>query len=245
MKTIVVQGAVRGELSVLEQLLPGGEWRENSGYPFYETALGGSRVVLSRTRVGTIHAAVSTTLAALTYRPDCVINQGTAGGHTREMRVGDMVLGETAVYINNMRSPLRGRGEGSNALEWWPGERRSFSLPADPRLLAIAQSVAYDGRAVTYDGRAVTGRLGSGDLFSRETDRIDRLHAQLGELCEDMESAAVYKACADFSIPVLGVRVISNNELTGENDDAARYDGVQRKLQRYIFAVLCEMERRL
>lgn len=211
--------------------MPGGEWKEAHGYPFYETALGGSRAVLSRTRVGIIQAAVATTLAAMLYRPDCVISQGTAGAHVRELRPGDLVLGETAAYINNMRSPRRGRGEGSNALEWWPGERRSFVLPADPGLLSIARSVAHGGRVIV-------GRLGSGNLFSRETDRIDRLHAQLGELCEDMETAASYKVCSDFGIPVLGVRIISNNELTGENDDAARYGNVHRKLADYVFALL-------
>jgi len=41
-------------------------------------------------------------------------------------------------------------------------------------------------------------------LFSREADRIDWLHEHMGHLCEDMESVAVYKACAACGVPVLG-----------------------------------------
>ena len=50
------------------------------------------------------------------------------------------------------------------------------------------------------------GTLGSGDLFSREADRIAWLRARFGELCEDMESAAVYQACAAHGVPVVGLR---------------------------------------
>ena len=58
--------------------------------------------------------------------------------------------------------------------------------------------------------------LGSGDLFSREIDRIHWMQEKKGELCEEMESVGTYECCRRFGVPCIGVRVISNNELTGE-----------------------------
>ncbi|MFQ8758582.1 MAG: hypothetical protein ACLSAF_03025 [Intestinimonas sp.] len=40
-----------------------------------------------------------------------------------------------------------------------------------------------------------------------------REHA--GERCEDMESIASYQLCHRFGTPCIGLRIISNNELTG------------------------------
>lgn len=228
MDSILIQGAVTGEIDVLEANLPGGVRREINGYSFFETDLNGRRVILSRTGVGIINACVSTMTAIGHYRPDCVINQGTAGGHTRGIVYGTVVIGAESVYINNMRMPLKGPTEGSNALEWRQGRSNTIMLPADAGLVCEAQSVPYDGSVVT-------GRLGAGDIFSREADRIDWLHERMGHLCEDMESVAVYKACAACGVPVLGVRIISNNELTGPRDDEEKYRQAQVMLQEFIW----------
>lgn len=111
------------------------------------------------------------------------------------------------------------------------GRSRSFDINADTRLIELTKTIPYDGRIIL-------GKLGSGDLFSRETDRIDWMHSQLGELCEDMESIAVYKACIECGVPVIGIRIISNNEITGENDNDALFDMVHNKLQNFIFEVI-------
>ena len=232
METIVVQGAVSGELREFMRLLPGGELRAINGYEFYEAALNGRRVIVSKTGVGIINAAISTMTALNEYKPSCVINQGTAGGHTREMRYGDIVIGATSVYLNNMRMPLKGPGEGSDALEWRPGRSNTIVVEADERLVRAAEEIEHEGRVIV-------GRLGAGDIFSREADRIDWLHERMGQLCEDMESVAVYKACAAAGVPVLGVRIISNNELVGPGrDDDEKYERAQAGLQGFIWKLI-------
>ena len=61
-----------------------------------------------------------------------------------------------------------------------------------------------------------------------------RLREQAGEDCEDMESLAAYRICQRFGVPCLGLRVISNNELTGE----VYRRTVGEDLQDFILAVL-------
>ena len=80
----------------------------------------------------------------------------------------------------------------------------------------------------------VAGRLGAGDVFNREHDRILWLRARAGQDCEDMESLAAYRVCRRFDAPCLGLRVISNNELTGEPYRREVGEG----LQDFILSVL-------
>ncbi len=232
MSTILVQGAMQEEIELLARMLPGGRWTEQKGYSFYETGLHETKIILSLTQVGILHACISTMLGIERYKPDALINQGTAGGHVRTLEIGDIVIGETAVYINSMQSPIRKKGAGSNALEWIPLETKgSAPLEADPKLVQAAEQTPYAGTLLC-------GRLGSGDLFSRETDRIDLLHAQFGQLCEDMESAAVYKVCHLYRIPVIGIRIISNNELTGRHEAPELFRQAQEKLQGFLYRYL-------
>lgn len=224
MGKIVVQGAVRREIDLLIQSLPGGTWIERAGYDFYEAG----DLVFSHTRVGIMNAAISTMEAIHAYAPACVINQGAAGGATRGMRVCDLVIGLRSAYINDLRTPPRGAGAGSDALAWRAGRQYADCPRADERLVALSRDVSYDDGCVFY------GTLGAGDVFSRETDRIDQLHIWHGHLCEDMESAAVYRACVARGVPVIGIRAISNNELTGQTDDAAQYRTAEVAVQGFI-----------
>ena len=64
-----------------------------------------------------------------------------------------------------------------------------------------------------------TGILGSGDVFNREYDRIMWLQNQFHNLSEDMESIGTYCVCNQFQVPCIGIRIISNNELTNEKLD--------------------------
>ncbi len=224
MAKIVVQGAMESEIDLLVEAHPGGKWVEHAGYAFYEV---GERVI-SHTRVGIMNAAISTMEAIRMYAPMCIVNQGAAGGATREMRVCDLVVGRDSAYINKLRTLPRGAGMGSDALAWHFGKREPQLPHADARLVALAVEMPYD------EGRVICGTLGAGDVFSREVDRIDQLVAWHGHLCEDMESAAVYRACAAGGVPVIGIRAISNNELTGQADDEALYRTAEVAAQKFV-----------
>ena len=237
METILVQGAMTSEIELIIRLLAESnkiDIAEQNGYSFYETYLNGTRIIVSKTEMGVMNACISTMIAIEKYKPNIVINQGTAGAHLRELNVGDIIIGEEAVYINNTRSPAKKTGEGSNALEWRPGNSLSILVKATSELVEKALSIPYEGKVLC-------GRLGTGDVFSKEADRIDLLHSQLGEISEDMESVAVYNVCEKLNIPFIGIRVISNNELTGNSDIEKQFEIAQTKLQLFIFKFLTEL----
>ena len=86
---IIVQGALKDEIDSLICKMPGGISREIHGYEFYETTEPetGGKIIISLTGMGIMNACIATQLGICNYAPECIINQGTAGGHTTEMHI--------------------------------------------------------------------------------------------------------------------------------------------------------------
>lgn len=76
-----------------------------------------------------------------------------------------------------------------------------------------------------------------GDIWNREADKILMLHQKYSTLCEEAEGIAVYTIANDFGIPVLGIRVISDNEILEEPYD--RNTGL--KSQEFTYKLILEM----
>ena len=223
-RPLLLQGAMTVETEAMMEALEDAEAIELYGFPFVTGTLDGYPVVVSRTLVGMVNAAQSTTIAIMTFDPIAVINQGTAGGHDEALHKGDIVLGVSTVNINNFRSEWADVGAGIDATKWInsntsvlvDGEIQSVdALYSDEGLLEIARSVSGKYEA----GNVVEGVIGSGDVWNKELDRINLIHAQQNTSCEEMETFAVAQVCSFMDVPFLGVRVLSNNELHKEDFD--------------------------
>ena len=111
-------------------------------------------------------------------------------------------------------------GEGIDVLEWElltykHGDDKLLALKADDELLEIAKNIAKDYKK----GNVAFGRVGSGDIWNREVDRIVMFNERYNTLCEEMEGFAVFQVAEKYGIPAINIRVISNNEIFGENYD--------------------------
>lgn len=224
--TIIIQGAMDKEIDVLSEHFKPSATKTIATYDFHISSYMGNDIILSKTGVGLINASVATTVGINEFKPTLVINQGCAGGHTPDIKNGDLIIVEKTVYINNFYTNPKRLGEGSSSLEWYPC-KRSYVVPSTPKYVDLA-----DG--VEFDGKKRVGILGSGDIFSKEVDRINFLHELFGELSEDMESVAALKACELFNVDRLALRIISNNEITGEAFD---YE-VCKTMQRFVITLI-------
>src|SRR3990172_7881494 len=115
---LAVQGAVDGELGPLIEAVGRPRPRVIDGFSFWEGEIGGSPVVVSRTEVGMVNAAIATTLLVREYSPKAIINQGTAGAADPALRVGDIVLGKATAPFGSIRTPPRKLGEGVDFSSW-------------------------------------------------------------------------------------------------------------------------------
>jgi adenosylhomocysteine nucleosidase len=241
---IVVQGAMPVETERLAARLDGVRSEDVGDWTFWHGRLDGYPVIVSRTQKGMSNVAAATALAIERYRPAAIINQGTAGGHDPALRVYDIVLGRHAINLGAFKTGYRPRGQGSNTLEWTPmdllasrgsaGEdpnaRTMRQFPADAALLAAAERVTDRYTR----GRVVTGVIGSADVWNSEIDRIELFRERYGTAVEEMETASAAQIAAEFAVPFLGVRVLSNN-ITNDG----QYDGkTGEACQDYVYEVV-------
>ena len=212
---IAIQGAVDTELGPLIEAVGNPEPVDIHGFRFWEGEIDGTRVVVSRTEVGMVHAAMATTILIREYAPRIIINQGTAGGVNPELMRGDIVLGKASVPFGAFRTSQRKRDEGVDIERWAVLPRllregddrvRFESFATDPGLLARASTVPYTG------GKLFPGVVGSADQWNREIDKLLWAHDFFGIDSEDMETAAVHQVAHISGVPFLAVRIISNSE---------------------------------
>lgn len=234
MKKILIQGAMESEICYyLEQeCFQNIEKTVKNGFDFYVAQLGETEVILQFTKMGMTNATIATMTAIYEYKPDVIINQGTAGAQVKTLKSGDMVIGKQAVNVHSLEMVKRDFGEGMAPGEW-TGMQTEY-IDADEKMVQwMEQGIGTE----TKTGKVVTGILGSGDLFSKEKDRILWLNDTFENLSEDMESFAVYAACRECNVPCVAVRVISNNELLDEDYDPNTALELQRVIWNTILGI--------
>lgn len=218
---IVVQGAMPVEAERFAQRLDNPREEQIGGWRFWHGTVDGYPVVVSETLKGMSNAAAATAIAATRFQPVAIINQGTAGGHDPALKVYDIVLGKYSVSLGAFKTPKKAAGEGSDSRQWQPmdllaskgsaGEDKNVhsirQFPADAKLLAIAEGV----KASYTRGKVVEGVIGSADVWNSELDRISHFRASYHTSVEEMETASAAQIAASFSIPFIGIRVLSNN----------------------------------
>ena len=130
------------------------------------------------------------------------------------------------ININSYRTPNLKRGEGSNPANWelltfLSGEQdRLIEEKASQDLIAVAKKINN-----SKYGNIYIGKIGSGDVWNREIERILYLNRNYDILCEDMESIATYTIANSQNIPVISIKMISDNSLIGEeyNREVGKY----------------------
>ncbi len=213
---VVVQGALDSELGPLLAALENKERIQLAAWTFWKGTIGGRRVVVSRTEVGPVNAVAATTLAILHFKPKLLLNQGTAGANDPELKVFDIVVGESSVDYGAFRSTHADAGAGIDQARWTPiphrlrldgNERVAFkSFPGDPDAMRTALDTPYKR------GRVVKGVIGSAFEFNKEIDRLTWVRKNYGASSEDMESAFSAGAAVGFRTRFLAIRIISDSE---------------------------------
>ena len=215
-RPILVIAAMDVEFELLKNNLQKLKVTKISTYNYYEGEINDFPVIICDCRIASINAAIATYIGIEKYNPIAIINEGTAGGHSINIHKGDIVIGEKCINIISSKTPIKNKGEGSNTLDWdltnfIVGEpNRLIYQQADSYLIDLAKSLEY------LEGKVHVGTIGSGDIWNKEIDRILMLNEKYGTLCEDMEANAIYTVANQFNIPVIGIKIISNNEILGE-----------------------------
>jgi len=214
---IVIQGALESELDLLLNTFTVLQTRKIGEFEFYECVYKDRPIVLSKTKIGEICGAIATTLAVKTYHPCMILNQGTAGALVDWLNTGDVVIGKRVCYLSDFSTDPMRDAEPINP--WKSDVYRScdgdtLSYAADPTLLqALEQICESSAQEVYFDV------IGSGDVWTKDPQKIHEIHRRLGAVCECMECAGVYLSANSLGTPIVSIRAISNNELKAQGYD--------------------------
>jgi adenosylhomocysteine nucleosidase len=196
---IGVIGAMKEEIEQFLQHMQQVNETKKANVTFREGDLHGKRIVLCKSGVGKVNAAVTTQVLIDAYHVEAIIFTGVAGAVDPRLDVGDIVVSSECMH-HDMDVTALGFPRGTIPYE----ETSVFS--SDKRLSKLAADVSEQ----LFKGRVKVGRVLSGDQFIASRDQVAKLHSEMQGACTEMEGAAVAQVCSMNGIPHVIIRSMSD-----------------------------------
>lgn len=196
---IGIIGAMDEEVELLKASLESREDHQISGYHLFTGKLHGKDIVLLKSGIGKVNAAIGTTILLQMFKPDCIINTGSAGGFDPDLEVGDIVI-SSEVRHHDVDLTVFG-------YEYGQVPQQPASFKPDETLAAIAE------RCISrMEGMKTTrGLIATGDQFMNDPARVERKRALFPQMkAVEMEAAAIAQTCYQFSTPFIIIRALSD-----------------------------------
>jgi 5'-methylthioadenosine/S-adenosylhomocysteine nucleosidase len=208
---VVILGALDAEVEAFLSHMDQKKVVQAGGLSAHTGTLGGKQVVVCKSGVGKVYAAMTTQWLIQEFQPSAVLFTGVAGALNPNYEVGDIVLAQDCVQYD---MDARGLGFSVGTIPYT--EMRFFNCDAD--LLKQAQSTATDH--TLHLGRILTG-----DRFvtHESIGHLLELKTELGGDAVEMEGAAVAQACTIHQIPFLIIRTISDKANADSPIDFPRF----------------------
>lgn len=216
MKKLGIIGAMDEEVSILKEKLEAEQVKTIASMDFHAGKLEGKDVVIVRSGIGKVNAAVCAQILISVFEVDCVINTGVAGSLRNEINIGDIVLSKDAL---NHDMDATGFGYEPGII---PRMEESV-FQADEQLLNIAKQVNEE---VNTDSSTFIGRVVSGDQFISDAEKKKYLVEKFQGYCTEMEGAAIAQAAYLNNVPYLVIRAISDK---ADNSAEMDYSEFERK----------------
>ncbi len=197
---IGIIGAMEVEVSELKADMEVTRTLQKAQMDFFEGTLGGKNVVVVRSGIGKVNAAICTQILMDIFEVDAVINTGIAGSLNERIDIGDIVISTDLVH-HDMDATNFGYPIGQIP------QMNVFSFTADEELAAKAEQVCG---TVNPDIHVWRGRIVSGDQFVAEQAVKDRLVKTFHGLCTEMEGASIAHAAYLSHVPFIVIRAISD-----------------------------------
>ena len=180
-----------------------------TGMDFYRGKVNGKEVVVVRSGIGKVNAAVCSQILVDRFGVEAIVNTGIAGSLRAEINIGDIVLSTDSVQHD---MDATGFGYPAGQIP----RMDTFAFPADEKLLNLAKECCA---RVNPDIQAFTERVVSGDQFISDKEKKQWLTETFDGSCTEMEGAAIAQVCYLNHIGCLIIRAISDKA-----DDSANMD---------------------
>ncbi|MCR4580547.1 MAG: 5'-methylthioadenosine/adenosylhomocysteine nucleosidase [Treponema sp.] len=198
---IGIIGAMEVEVRSLCAKLEDCQKYEYGNLTFFAGKLSGKELVVVKSGVGKVNAALCVQMLSDKFNVDKIINTGIAGAAGKGLGVFDFVVSTEACY-HDLDVRIFGYEIGQV-----PGMDRFFK--ADPVMVEKAVE-SFKESKFAGQHKIQTGRVASGDQFIADKAVKESIISNFAPACVEMEGAAIAHACTVNKIPFVIIRCMSD-----------------------------------
>lgn len=196
---IAVIGAMEEEVQLLREALQNVQTEKIAGTEYTTGTHEGQDVVLMKSGIGKVSAAMSTAILLDRFKPTVVINTGSAGGYDPTLKVGAIVISDE---VRHHDVDARVFGYEIGQVPQMPAGFKS-----DSKLIQVAK----DAVEAVGEHEYGVGLICSGDVFMSDPERVELVRGQFPTMkAVEMEAAAVAQVCYQFGTPFVVIRALSD-----------------------------------
>ena len=211
---IGIIGAMEEEISNLKSHMQVEEVQTIAGMSFFKGAVKGIELVLVRSGIGKVNAAICTQILASVYGVDTVINTGIAGSLNADIDIGDIVVSTSLVQYD-----VDARNFGYKLGEI--PRMNIVEFPADKYLIDKTQSV-FD--SLNLGIKLYKGMVATGDKFVSEDSLKAEIISNFHAYCVEMEGAAIAQTAMLNNMACVVIRAISDKADNSANVDYRSFE---------------------
>lgn len=196
---IAVIGAMEQEVELLRSEIKNAETKIIANSEFTVGTYKGHEVILLKSGIGKVNAAMTTTILLNEFKPDYVINTGSAGGYDPNLEVGAIVISDE---VRHHDVDVTAFGYEIGQVPQLPA-----AFKANVHLMELAEAAVKE----IGEHQAATGLIATGDIFMHNPEKVEIVRQNFPQMkaCE-MEAAAVAQVCYQFDVPFVVIRALSD-----------------------------------
>lgn len=198
---IGIIGAMDSEIDTLSAALKNKEIIELNHLIFYKGILNNKTVVVVKSGIGKVNAALCAQILIYKFNATKVINTGIAGATGKGLQIFDFVISTSAVYHDFDTTAF------GYKLGQVPGMEPEFY--ADKTMIEAAEK-AFASTNFSKSHNVQKGLIASGDQFISAGAKKDFIKSNFNPCCVEMEGCAIAHACSLNKVPFLIIRCMSD-----------------------------------
>lgn len=196
--TIGIIGAMDEEIALLQKQIKNQTIETVANTMYIKGTLETKDVVLVKSGIGKVNAAMTTAILMEKYQPTFVINTGSAGGFSEALKVGDVVISDAVVHHD----------VDVTAFDYVHGQ-----VPQMPATFKADKTLVRQVRIILKEMEigSEIGLIATGDSFMNDQTKVQTIRELFPTMiaCE-MEAAAIAQVCYQYNVPFVVIRALSD-----------------------------------
>jgi adenosylhomocysteine nucleosidase len=196
---IAVIGAMEEEVELLRKAITSPQTTVIANIEYIEGSIENHEMILVKSGIGKVNAAMATTILLEKFRPDVVLNTGSAGGFDETLEVGAIVI-SSEVRHHDVDLTVFG-------YEYGQVPKLPAAYAGDEKLVKLAVAAVDE----IGEHEHAIGLIASSDTFMSNPSHVEKVRELFPQIiAAEMEAAAVAQVCHQFETPFVVIRALSD-----------------------------------